>query len=95
MQLIAELERDRRGPYGGVAGYVGHGRTLDMAITIRTAVLANGIASVQAGAGVVAASRPELEEAETRHKAHSVLAALAIAQRAADVGHADHRELVS
>jgi anthranilate synthase component 1 len=84
MQLIAELERDRRGPYGGVVGYVGHGRALDLAITIRTAVLANGIASVQAGAGVVAASRPELEEAETRHKARSVLAALAMAQAVAD-----------
>lgn len=84
MQLIAELERDRRGPYGGVVGYVGHGRVLDMAITIRTAVLADGIACVQAGAGVVAASDAALEEAETRHKARAMLAALAMAQRVAD-----------
>jgi anthranilate synthase component 1 len=62
-----------------------------MAITIRTAVLANGIASVQAGAGVVSASVPALEEAETRHKARSVLAALAMAQHVADA----RKELVS
>jgi anthranilate synthase component 1 len=91
MQIIAELEPDRRGAYGGVVGYVGHGRALDMAITIRTAVLANGTASVQAGAGVVSASVPALEESETRHKARSVLAALAMAQHVAD----SRRELVS
>jgi len=85
MELIAQLEPDRRGPYGGVVGYVGHGRALDMAITIRTAVIsADGIASVQAGAGVVAASVPATEEAETRHKARSVLTALALADRVAD-----------
>jgi anthranilate synthase component 1 len=91
MELIAHLEPDRRGPYGGVVGYVGHGRTLDMAITIRTAVLndANGIASVQAGAGVVAASDPVAEEAETRHKARSVLAALALAAAVAATDDAD------
>ena len=85
MELIAEHELDRRGPYGGVVGYVGHGRTLDCAITIRTAVLTDGgIASVQAGAGIVAASEPAMEEAETRHKARSVLAALALAEAVAD-----------
>jgi anthranilate synthase component 1 len=84
MELIAQLEPDRRGAYGGVVGYAGHGRTLDMAITIRTAVLAGGIASVQAGAGIVAGSDPAAEEAETRHKARSVLSALAVAERAAD-----------
>ncbi len=83
MELIAQLEPDRRGPYGGVVGYVGHGRTLDMAITIRTAVVANGVASVQAGAGIVAASNSAMEEAETRHKARSVLTALALAEQAA------------
>ncbi|MCW2926345.1 MAG: anthranilate synthase component [Thermoleophilia bacterium] len=83
MELIAALEPDARGPYGGVVGYVGHGRVLDMAITIRTAVLARGMASVQAGAGVVAASDPELEEAETRHKARAVLLALTLAEEVA------------
>jgi anthranilate synthase component 1 len=81
MQLIAELEQDERGPYGGVIGYVGHGRVLDMAITIRSAILAHGRAHVQAGAGIVAASDPASEAAETRHKARSVLAALALAER--------------
>jgi anthranilate synthase component 1 len=81
MELIAELEPDRRGAYGGVVGYVGHGRTTDMAITIRTAVIdeAAGIASVQAGAGIVAASDPAAEAAETRHKARGMLAALVAA----------------
>lgn len=77
MELVAALEPDRRGAYGGVVGYVGHGRAMDMAITIRTAVVGHGVASVQAGAGVVAASDPAAEESETRHKARAVLAALA------------------
>lgn len=77
LQLIAELEADRRGAYGGVVGYLGHGRVLDAAITIRTAVLADGVASVQAGAGIVARSVPRLERLETEHKARAVLAALA------------------
>jgi anthranilate synthase component 1 len=81
MELIAQLEPDRRGAYGGVVGYVGHGRTLDMAITIRTALIGDGVASVQAGAGIVAASDPEAEEAETRHKSRSVLAALELAEQ--------------
>jgi anthranilate synthase component I len=81
MELIAQLEPDRRGAYGGVVGYVGHGRTMDMAITIRTAVIADGVASVQAGAGIVAASIPAMEEAETRHKARAVLAALELAEQ--------------
>lgn len=83
MELIAQMEPDRRGPYGGVVGYVGHGRALDMAITIRTAVIADGLACVQAGAGIVAASLTEAEEAETRHKARAMLAALELAERTA------------
>ncbi|MCW2950155.1 MAG: anthranilate synthase component, partial [Thermoleophilia bacterium] len=79
LELIAELENDQRGPYGGAVGYIGHGRALDMAITIRTAVLADGRAYVQAGAGVVAGSVPALEYHETRAKARSVLTALALA----------------
>ncbi|MBC7462428.1 MAG: anthranilate synthase component I family protein [Thermoleophilia bacterium] len=79
LELIAQLERDQRGPYGGVVGYIGHGRVLDMAITIRTALLANGRAHVQTGAGIVAASVPALEYAETHAKARSVLTALELA----------------
>lgn len=81
MEHIARIEPDRRGAYGGVVGYVGHGRAMDMAITIRTAIVADGIASVQAGAGVVAASDPAAEAAETRHKARGMLAALGRAER--------------
>ncbi len=78
MELIAQLEPDRRGAYGGVVGYVGHGRRMDMAITIRTALIDSerGVASVQAGAGIVAASDPAAEAAETRDKARGMLAAL-------------------
>lgn len=95
MELIAELEPDRRGPYGGVVGYIGHGRTLDMAITIRTAIIsAGGIASVQAGAGIVAASVASMEEAETRHKARSVLAALALAEQVATNAHHAHADAI-
>jgi len=80
MELLTALEPTRRGPYAGAVGYVGWGgRTLDTAITIRTAVLARGRAWVQAGAGIVADSDPAREFDETAHKARAVLAALALA----------------
>jgi anthranilate synthase component I len=83
MELIAELERDRRGPYAGAVGYVGYDGTLDMAITIRTIVHRNGVASVQAGAGIVADSVPEREHEETRSKARALLRAVEFAERLA------------
>jgi anthranilate synthase component 1 len=80
MELLDGLEPTRRGPYAGAVGYVGWGATsLDTAITIRTALLRNGQAYVQAGAGIVADSDPDRELAETEHKASGVLAALALA----------------
>jgi anthranilate synthase component 1 len=79
LERVADYERDQRGAYGGAVGYIGPGRVLDMAITIRTAVLAKGRAHVQAGAGIVAASVPALEYEETRAKARSVLTALDLA----------------
>jgi anthranilate synthase component 1 len=80
MQIIDELEPVRRGPYAGAVGYVGWGgRTLDTAIAIRTAVIQDGMAWVQAGAGIVADSVPEAELRETEAKARAVLAALALA----------------
>ena len=85
MQLISELESDQRGSYGGVIGYVGHGRVLDMAIAIRMAVLAEDMAYVQAGAGVVAESDAAAEAAETRHKARGVLLAIAMANAATPI----------
>ncbi|HEY8311659.1 MAG TPA: anthranilate synthase component I family protein, partial [Gemmatimonadaceae bacterium] len=78
MQIIDELEPERRGAYAGAVGYIAWGgERIDLAITIRTCVIANGIASVQAGAGIVADSDPEMEWLETENKARAVLTAIA------------------
>ena len=67
MQIIDQLEPERRGPYAGAVGYIAAGdRRMDLAITIRTCVIAGGVASVQAGAGIVADSVPELEWEERK-----------------------------
>ncbi|RLP11489.1 anthranilate synthase component I [Propionibacterium australiense] len=76
MQIIDELEVARRGPYGGVVGYFDFAGNADAAITIRSAVLKDGVAHVQAGAGVVADSVPDNEDTETRNKAAAMIAAL-------------------
>lgn len=81
MEIIAELEPDQRGPYGGCVGYVSFGGlSLDTAITIRTMVLKDGVAYVQAGAGIVADSDPRLEDLETRNKASALIRALHVAE---------------
>ena len=80
MEIIEELEPVRRGLYGGTVGYFGFGGDLDMAIAIRTALLRDGRAYVQAGGGVVADSDPAAEEAESRNKAATVLSAIAAAE---------------
>jgi anthranilate synthase component I len=78
MQIIDELEPERRGAYAGAVGYIAWGgERIDLAITIRTCVIANGVASVQAGAGIVADSVPEMEWLETENKARAVLTAIA------------------
>jgi anthranilate synthase component 1 len=79
MQLIAELERERRGLYGGAVGYVGYDGNLDTAITIRSAVLKDGVAHLHTGAGIVAGSVPEREFEETEHKAAAMRRAIEIA----------------
>lgn len=79
MELIDALEPARRGVYGGVVGYCDFAGDLDMAIAIRTAVVTGGTAYVQAGAGIVADSVPENEDAECRAKAAAVLRAIAAA----------------
>jgi anthranilate synthase component 1 len=84
MQLIAAAERERRGLYGGAVGYLGYDGNLDTAITIRSAVLKDGIAHVHTGAGIVAGSVPEKEFEETEHKAAAVRRAIELA--AATVG---------
>jgi anthranilate synthase component 1 len=80
MELIEELEPVRRGVYGGAVGYLDAAGDLDMAIAIRTAVMIDGVAHVQASAGIVADSVPAYEEAETRNKARAVLQAIATAE---------------
>jgi anthranilate synthase component 1 len=77
MEIIDELEPERRGPYAGAVGYFASGdRRMDLAITIRTCVVAGGTASVQAGAGIVADSVPEREWEETENKARAMLTAI-------------------
>jgi anthranilate synthase component 1 len=76
MEIIAALEPDRRGAYAGALGYVGFGGDLDMAITLRTIVIAGGVAHVQTGAGVVADSDPAFEYGETLHKARAMFTAV-------------------
>ncbi len=80
MEVIADLEPDQRGVYAGSAGYVSFGGNLDMAITLRTVVVADGVAYVQAGAGVVADSRPEREYEETLEKAGAMFKAIEMAE---------------
>jgi anthranilate synthase component 1 len=80
MEIIETLEPTRRALYAGTVGYVDASGDMDMAIAIRTAVLHQGRAYVQAGAGVVADSDAATEEAETRHKARAVLSAIATAE---------------
>ena len=75
MQAIAELEGERRGPYGGAVGYFSPS-DVECAITIRSALIRDGIATVHAGAGIVADSVPEREAAEVAAKAASMLAAI-------------------
>jgi anthranilate synthase component 1 len=80
MQIIAELERTTRGPYGGCVGYFSFNGNLDCCITIRTALLKDGKAYVQAGGGWVTDSTPEAEYNETVNKAQAMLKAVAMAE---------------
>ncbi|OIV35602.1 anthranilate synthase component I [Mangrovactinospora gilvigrisea] len=79
MQIIEELEPSRRGLYGGAVGYLDFAGNTDTAIAIRTALLRDGTAYVQAGAGIVADSDPRSEDEECRNKAAAVLRAVAAA----------------
>ena len=80
MEIIAELEKSKRGPYAGAVGYFSFDGNLDCCITIRTVVLDKNTAYVQAGAGIVADSVPEMEYQETRNKAGALMKALALAK---------------
>ena len=76
MEIIAELEREQRGPYAGAVGYFDFSGNLDTAIAIRTILIKNDIAYIQAGAGIVADSLPEREYQESLNKAQALLAAI-------------------
>ncbi len=80
MQIISELEQTARGPYGGCVGYFSFNGNLDCCITIRTALLKDGLAYVQAGGGWVNDSTPEGEYQETVNKAQAMLKAVALAE---------------
>jgi anthranilate synthase component I len=80
MEIVDELEPEARGPYAGAVGYVSFSGDLDTCITIRTLVLRDGVASVTAGAGIVADSDPATEERETENKAAALWQAVALAE---------------
>lgn len=77
MEIIDELERDGRGPYGGAIGYFSASGDVDTCIALRTALVTEGRLIVQAGAGIVADSKPEAEQAECEAKARALFAAAA------------------
>lgn len=84
MEIIAALEPDRRGPYAGAVGYFGFCGNLDTAITIRTIVMKDGVAHMQAGGGVVFDSVPENEYQESLDKARVLLRAIEQAEHAGE-----------
>ncbi len=80
MEIIDELEVSRRGLYGGVVGYLDFAGDADAAIAIRTALLRDGVAYIQAGGGIVADSDPPTEDQESQNKAAAVVRAISVAQ---------------
>jgi anthranilate synthase component I len=80
MEIIAELEPSRRGPYGGAVGYFGYDGNMDFCITIRTMLMQDGKIFLQAGAGIVADSNPEAEYKETLGKAEGMVQAVRLAE---------------
>ncbi len=80
MEIIDEIERHRRGPYAGAVGYIDFTGNMDTCIALRTLVMANGRAYVQAGAGIVADSVPASEYQETLNKARGLLKAIDVAE---------------
>ncbi len=84
MQIIEELEPTRRGPYAGAVGYFGFSGNMDTCITIRTLVVKDGVAYIQAGGGVVADSDPAAEYQETVNKAKAMMRAVEMAEKGLD-----------
>lgn len=81
MQIIDEIESHRRGPYAGAVGYFDYSQNMDTCIALRTIVVQGDTAYIQAGAGIVADSDPDLEYAETLNKARGMLRAIAAAHQ--------------
>jgi anthranilate synthase component I len=86
MEIIEELEPTRRGLYGGIVGYLDFAGDADTAIAIRTALVRDGVAYVQAGGGIVADSDPVAEDTESLNKARAVLSAVATSATLAEPG---------
>ncbi len=84
MEIIDELEPVKRGIYSGAVGYLSWHGNMDTAIAIRTAVIKDGELHVQAGAGVVADSVPEMEWQETLNKGRAIFRAVAMAEKGLD-----------
>ncbi|HET8843490.1 MAG TPA: chorismate-binding protein, partial [Ktedonobacteraceae bacterium] len=83
MEIISELEGEQRGVYAGAVGYFSHSGNLDTAIALRTMVVKNGQAYIQAGGGIVADSNPAAEYQESMHKAGALVRALDLAEQIA------------
>ncbi len=81
MEIIEELEPTRRGPYAGAVGYLSFSGNMDMCINIRTVVVSRHRAFIQAGAGIVADSKPEHEYEETCNKARAMMKAIELAEQ--------------
>ncbi len=86
MEIISELEGEQRGVYAGAVGYFSHSGNLDTAIALRTMVMQNGKAYIQAGGGIVADSVPAEEYQESMNKARALLRALDEAELIANSG---------
>tara|TARA_R110000868_G_scaffold4805_8_gene29841 strand:+ start:4527 stop:6011 length:1485 start_codon:yes stop_codon:yes gene_type:complete len=84
MEIIDELETTKRGVYGGAVGYLSWNGNMDTAIAIRTAVIKDGVLNIQAGAGIVADSIPEMEWQETLNKGRAMFRAVALAEAGLD-----------
>ena len=80
MEIISQLEHEKRGPYAGSVGYFDFAGNMDTAITIRTLVVKDGIAYAQAGGGIVYDSEPQFEFDETNHKASALMRAIEAAE---------------
>jgi anthranilate synthase component 1 len=81
MEIIEELEPVRRGVYAGLVGYIDFAGNMDTCIALRTMVVKDGVAHVQAGGGIVADSDPDAEQEETLNKARALMTAVGAAQR--------------